>query len=205
MKISRIFKLTPLIIGTCWLTICTTPKASNELPINADGMDSQQLLKILTQITTQEDLVDEKRIGNLLKLHINLTPRPQVEGKDGQLIVSADGRVSPNGYHSGLHDLKYRHATKPISAYGAYLSIGINRNETCIDIKDVNEVFGKLGGMRPIPPPMFAFPPPGTHYAPIAKEQPIYRYRYANQNSSVILEFRYTNCLLNFSITQPKE
>lgn len=200
MKRLRRFKVLLLAVATWGATACAAATTESPEPITPE-----YLLKTLVQIATQEDLVDEKRIGSLLRLDIVLQPRPPVEGKDGQMIVAADGRVSgPADFPYGIGMGRFSYAQVSSPRHGAYISIGIDRQKLCIHIKDVAEQFGKHGTLRPAAPPIEAPLPPGTVRPPRPNDQPLYGYWFTGEHSSASLNFGYSNCMSRIHIQQPR-
>lgn len=198
MKNLRKFKVALVAVGIWGLTACakaTAPKAP---------MTSDHLLNVLVQIATQEDLADEKRIGDLLGLDIVMIPEPPFEMKDGRMATSSTGDISKNpGYLATQgSNFSYRHTTKPMR--GARMSLGFAYEKNCINYKDVIEKFKKYGELKSSAPPLVTPLPNGATPAPAnTKSQTTYGYGLKGTRSNVSLVFYYTECLTAIYINQP--
>jgi hypothetical protein len=200
---SRHFLFIParIVVGL-WVVLMLNSATGQTLTPTQDTepITPEYLLNALVRIATQEDLVDAKRIGSLLKLNIELQVRPAVQRGDGKTVISADGYVSSAAYSGGMHGLTYTQVTSP--AYGAKMSIGFDRRQICINIKDVVQQFERYGTLRPASPPTGTPPPLGDVYPQTPKDQPLYGYWFTGQHSAVSLYFRYSNCLVEAHIRQ---
>ena len=163
----------------------------------------EYLLKVLVQIATQEDLSDEKRIGELLKIDIELIPEEPKMGSDGLTYIGATAKEppKPNYLLPGHSSFYYRRW--PMPERSGLLSLGLNRPQFCLSIKDVYSALIQHGSLDQRPPPGLVPPPPGTFYPPVLKDQPVYSYSFKGKNTSASLDFRFTNCLTDIQLVQP--
>lgn len=194
-------KIFTVLIAVTALGMVACPAAAIE---NTEPMTSEYMLKKLVQIAMQEDLVDEKRVGDLLKLDIVMIPESAFLMKDGRMEGGATSELPKDpGYLSGGRSyFYYRHITSPIRR--AILSMNIDSRKLCINYKDVLAEFGKHGEVRPNAPPVESSVPVGTPSKPTqSKAQPFYSYSFKNERSEVVLTFAYAECLTRFYIHQP--
>ena len=163
----------------------------------------EYLLKVLVQIATQEDLSDEKRIGELLKIDIELIPEEPRVRDDGQISLGADAKepFKPSYLWPSHSSFDYRRWIAPKRS--GMLSLVLNSSKVCLSVQDIYSALARFGRLKPFPAPGQVPPPPGTSYPPIKKDQPIYGYGFEGQKTSASLTFRYTKCLVDIQLVQP--
>ena len=194
------FKLVSIAVLVTASSACAQPTSTHTADITAES-----LLKILVQIATQEDLSDEKRIGELLKIDIELIPEEPRVRSDGQISVGAGAKEpsKPNYLWPGHSSFDYRRWIAPKRS--GILSLVLNAPKTCISVQELSSAFIQHGTLnqraQSLPPP----PPPGTFYAPVVKQQPIYAYAFQGKKTSASFTFRFTNCLVDIQLVQPAQ
>jgi hypothetical protein len=188
---------TAMRIAICFASIgCAIAQSS-------EPMTPEIMLKTLVQIATQEDLADEKRIGNLLGLDIVMIPEPPFEMKDGRMGQGATAKAPMNpGYLlTGGTNFYYRHSIFPNRS--ATFSLDFDKKQLCINYENVLAAFRLHGEVRASSPPTAPHWYPGTPFPPsIPKAQQIYAYSFKNSRSNVNLVLNYTECLTSISIWQ---
>ena len=164
----------------------------------------ESMLRALVQIAVQEDLVDEKSIGQLLGFEIVLETLPSYQMDDGRVSIRASGSVSKDpGYFLQTYDnFLYRQSTAPMRRAG--MTVKFDSTKLCINPSDLYEQFKKYGAVGPVPPPIEAPSPPGFTRSRLMVEQPVYGYWFTGQRSSMNFRFSYTKCLLEVHVHQPK-
>lgn len=172
---------------------------------NTDDVTAESLLKILVQIATQVDLSDEKRIGELLRINIELMPEEPRVRSDGQISIGADAKepAKPSYLWQGHSSFDYRRWIAPKRA--GMLSLVLNESKACISVQELYSAFILYGTLNQRAQSLPAPPPPGTFYAPVVKQQPIYAYAFQGKKTSASFTFRFTNCLIDIQLVQPAQ
>lgn len=199
MKLLRMFKVALPVVAAWGVAACAV-----SAPARAEPMTPESLLKGLVQISTQEDLVDEKRVGELLGLTIVMIPEPPFTRKDGGTVTGSTAQVpdDPGYFATGGSHFYYRHITSPTRR--ATMLLNFDRRKLCVNYKDVLAAFGQHGELHPNAPPISAPSPPGMPRGPAPlKAQPVWGYSFKGGLSDVGLTFAYSECLTEFHIHQP--
>lgn len=197
MKRFMKMKLAATVLLSAASMACAQPASSDPQSVTAE-----YLLNALVQIATQEDLSDEKRIGELLKIDIVMITEGPVEIRDGQSFSGATADTVKNpGYLTSTSNLYYRRWVAPERT--GLLSLAFDSRNICMNVKDVYAMFIKHSALNQLPPPSQVPPPPGTFYPSVKKDQPVYGYAFRTKKMSGSLTFKYTNCLTDIQFEQP--
>lgn len=199
MKLLRMMKVVPPV-----MTVLGAIAWAVSGPARAEPITPESVLTALVQISTQEDLVDEKRVGDLLGLSIVMIPEQPFALKDGRIATGSTAQVpaDPGYFSTGGTYFYYRQLTSPTRL--ALVMLKFDPRKLCIDYKEAISAFGQHGEVRESPPPMSAPWPQGVPRQPDPpKAQPSYGYTFKGKLSFVALTFAYSECLIGVQIRQP--
>ena len=198
MKSLFTFKLAALAALTLASVACAQAVNDSPLTVTAD-----YLLNALVQIATKEDLADDKRIGELLKIDFQMVRQEPRVTTSGEIALDSIALEPKNTRH--LHPNSYfYYGVRSAPMRASTLALTFNSLEICIKVTDVYSVFIKHGSLNPLPRPGQVPPPPGTFYPPVKQDQPIHGYAFEGKKTSGSLIFANTNCLTGIQLSQPK-